>query len=147
MRNKLLFTALFICGINSYASQSNSINEKIENKILGVWEFDIPSVNCHETRDFRVGGIQYASASNQFLKLKYSVEPIPTAAGFYKFKESILTDNGGYDCFDRPMPDKSDYTFYLKFSSSGNEFAVCLEESLDTCAALYVKKQNKKQPE
>ncbi|WP_339012868.1 hypothetical protein [Aeromonas popoffii] len=147
MKSKFFFATLFICSISGYASQHNPENEDIESNVLGVWENKIPGINCHEIRDFRKDGIAYASAANQFLKLKYSISPTPTASGFYKLNESVLSDNRGHDCFDSPMSDIQDYSFYLKFSASQNAFAVCLEENIDTCVSLYVKKLHKKQPE
>lgn len=143
MNKKLFFIMLMMFSVNGYASQHTPVSEDIESNILGVWEHKFPGVNCYEIRDFRKNGIVYASARKQFLKLKYSIRSTPTVSGFYKLSESVLTDNRGHDCFDNPMPDMQEYSFYLKFSPSKNAFAVCLEENIDTCVSLYVKKQPK----
>ncbi|WP_421302048.1 hypothetical protein [Aeromonas veronii] len=131
MINKMFFLVSMAFSANSYANQ---------HKIIGVWEFKMPDSNCFEVRDFRNGGVLFSHAADQQLESKYIVYEKPSSAGFYKMEEHILKDNGGHDCLDMPMPDLNDYVFYLKFSASGNELLMCLEEKYEACLGPYVRR-------
>lgn len=144
MTGSLFIATLLFYSAISYAEQQETTPKNIENLIVGEWETHVLGTDCYERRNFKGDGILYSHASEQVLTSKYNIVPTPSPSGFYTLDEHILTDNGGNDCLGMKMPDMSDYTFHLVFSSSGNELLMCLEEKYDSCIGPYVRVLNRK---
>jgi hypothetical protein len=143
MTGSLFISTLLLYSAVSYAEQQETTPKNIDSIILGEWEFHVPGTECYERHNFKDDGILYSHASEQVLTSKYNIASTPSLSGFYTLDENILTDNGGNDCLGMPMPDMSDYTFHLVFSSSGNEFLMCLEEKYETCIGPYIRVLNR----
>ncbi|NEX87466.1 hypothetical protein G4923_01885 [Aeromonas rivipollensis] len=142
MTGPLFIATLLFYSTVSYAEQQETTPKNIDNLILGEWEAHVSGTDCYERRNFRGDGVLYSHASEQVLTSKYNIASTPSPSGFYTLEEHILTDNGGNDCLGMQMPDMSDYTFHLVFSSSGNELLMCLEEKYDSCIGPYIRVLN-----
>lgn len=142
MTGPLFIATLLFYSTVSYAEQQETTPKNIDNLILGEWEAHVSGTDCYERRNFRGDGILYSHASEQVLTSKYNIASTPSPSGFYTLEEHIITDNGGNDCLGMQMPDMSDYTFHLVFSSSGNELLMCLEEKYDSCIGPYIRVLN-----
>ncbi|HHQ4513227.1 TPA: hypothetical protein ACSPZ9_003635 [Aeromonas hydrophila] len=143
MTGTLFIATLLLYSAASHAEKQETTPKNIEHLIIGVWEAHVSGTECYERRNFKNDGISYSHASDQVLTSKYNISSTSSPSGFYTLDEHILTDNGGNDCLGMPMPDMSDYTFYLVFSSSGNELLMCLEEKYDTCIGPYIRVLNR----
>jgi hypothetical protein len=106
---------------------------------VGRWRFDIPRLNCFEEYDVRVDGTRSAIAGEERNESEFSISLTPDAAGFYKFTDKIVKNNGKPDCTGSITPLGDVATNYLLFHRDGNRFLLCEKPDTKTCIGPYVR--------
>lgn len=122
-----------------FAEESASTPVSSTHPLVGKWRFDIRHLNCFEEYDVRADGIRSAVSGEERNESVYFIPPYPDAAGFYRFTDKIVKNNGKPDCFGSFTPVGDIATTYIVFHRDENQFLLCLEPSFDKCVGPFVR--------
>lgn len=135
---RLMITLLCFSGwLSTHAKlvsgEDKSANQNI-NPLIGTWEWTNIKNSCNETYIFATDGSSYITSGKETSKASYKISEKPSEKGFYKVTLKIEQDLGGVDCSEETADNTGqEYTNYLSFHPSGNQYVVCEKETTDSC--------------
>jgi len=107
--------------------------------LVGAWRFDVPGTNCHEIYDIRADGTMNVTSGSQAASSVFEISPAPSAKGFYKWMDKIVTDNGKPDCMGSVMELGHMATNFIVVLPSRRQFLMCPQEEMSTCVGPFKK--------
>jgi hypothetical protein len=133
------------------------IKPSAANPIRGQWSWKQFDGSCNETLRYQGDGELLAVSATSISKWTYQISKSPSAAGFYRVLETLISDNGKADCAgnlltaktlaasaktDKEADKKADQeantedrtrSRFIQLSPAGNLLLLCSEESLKAC--------------
>jgi len=128
---KNLFIAVLLLLPGTVAPQTDA--QLADHPIVGTWRFTVPDGSCAETYRFRTDGTSLVTSGEEVAESKFEIAKSPTRAGFYKWVDTIVKDNGKKDCSGQITDVGRKTTNYIRFDPSGQRFIVCRAENLEAC--------------
>jgi hypothetical protein len=112
-----------------------------DHPIIGRWMISLPDGSCSETYTFRPDGTTLVTSGEEIAESEFEISAKPSAAGFYKWTDKLVKDNGKKDCSGEVTEVGKTVTNFVQFHRSGNLFIMCADESLDTCIGPFTRVQ------
>jgi hypothetical protein len=108
--------------------------DALQNPLLGTWEWTNIKNGCNETYIFAADGSSHITSGTETSTASYVITEKPSDKGFYKVTLKIVKDHGGKDCSEEVVDNTGhEYTNFLAFHPSGNQYVVCEKETTDSC--------------
>ncbi len=105
-----------------------------ENPLIGTWEWTNIKNSCNETYIFATDGSSHITSGTETSTASYVLSEKPSEKGFYKVTLKIIKDHGGKDCSEETVDNSGqEYSNFLAFHPSGNQYVVCEKETTDSC--------------
>jgi hypothetical protein len=116
-----------------------------KNPILGTWQIVAEGTACFETYTFKSSGIRLYKSASEVGESKYTISSSPSAAGYYKFTDTITKSNGKSDCVNHSSPIGDSLEAFVRFEDKGDSFFFCQTESKEQCVGPInrIRKQSK----
>lgn len=131
MVKKTIALAVFLGFMPYLAYSEESVGD---NPLLGTWEWTNIKNSCNEMYIFAADGTSHITSGTETSTASYTIADKVSEKGFYKVTLKILKDHGGQDCSDKVNDSTGEeYTHYLAFHPSGNQYVVCEKETTDSC--------------
>ena len=108
-----------------------------DHPILGRWTISLPDGSCDETYTFRPDGTTLVTSGEEIAESVFEISAKPSAAGFYKWTDKLVKDNGKEDCSGEVTEPGNAVTNYVQFNRAGDVFIMCARESLDQCIGPF----------
>lgn len=112
---------------------------RADHPILGTWKITLPDVKCDEVYRFRADGTAFITSAEEIAESEFEIAAKPSAAGYYKWVDKIVKDNGKKDCSGQITSPGEAATNYLRFHQSGDMFLMCEKEDINTCIGPFVR--------
>ncbi|QJC55435.1 hypothetical protein HC248_00715 [Polaromonas vacuolata] len=125
------------------------IKPRSANPLRGQWSWKQFDGSCNETLRYQRDGELLDISEKSISKWTYQISQSPSAAGFYRVLETLISDNGKPDCAGNLLADKTLTTSakgnqeattqdrtrsrFIQLSPAGNLLLVCSAESLNAC--------------
>lgn len=104
------------------------------NPLVGTWEWTNIKNSCTEIYIFAVDGTSHITSGTETSTASYVLSEKPSEKGFYKVTLKIVKDHGGQDCSEEVTDNTGqEYSNFLAFHPSGNQYVVCEKETTDSC--------------
>jgi hypothetical protein len=139
MRIPFLPLALAIVAAGALAAPPHPTAK--DHPIIGRWIISLPDGSCSETYTFRPDGTTLVTSGEEIAESEFEISAKPSAAGFYKWTDKLVKDNGKKDCSGEITEVGKTVTNFVQFHPSGNIFIMCADESLDTCIGPFKRVQ------
>jgi hypothetical protein len=105
-----------------------------DNPLVGTWEWTNIKNSCNETYIFATDGSSHITSGTETSTASYLLSEKPSEKGFYKVTLKIIKDHGGKDCSEETVDNSGqEYSNFLAFHPSGNQYVVCEKETTDSC--------------
>lgn len=114
----------------------------IDHPIVGTWRIDVPGRRCHEVYYIRSDGTARVTSGRQVAETEFEISTSPRASGFYRWRDRIVTDNGGIDCAGEVSEVGHEAINFIRLHPSGNRFLLCEEENLSTCIGPFIRQDD-----
>lgn len=111
--------------------------------LLGIWVLTLPDGSCSETYRYRADGTSLVISAEEIQESEYVVTAQPSEAGFYKYEEKFVRDNGKKDCVGRVTRLKAGTrsSHYLLFHPQKTQFLMCAQEVMQSCIGPFVRQE------
>ena len=113
-----------------------------EHPLIGTWRIELESVQCHETYNLRADGTSRVSSAEEVGESEFEISPEPSANGFYKWVDKVISDNGKPDCMGSVTEVGHVAINYVLLHPSGKMFLLCLEENVTKCIGPFVRHED-----
>jgi hypothetical protein len=135
-----LRTALALLAFAAVAATSEAAPPRPTAKdhpIIGRWTISLPDGSCDETYTFRADGTTLVTSGDEIAETVYEITAKPSAAGFYKWTDKLVKDNGKKDCSGEITKVGQTTTNFVQFHPSGDVFIMCAQENFDACIGPF----------
>jgi hypothetical protein len=113
---------------------------QISNPLIGTWEWTNIKNSCNEIYIFAADGSSHITSGTETSTASYVIAEKPSDKGFYKVTLKIIKDHGGQDCSEEVTDNTGqEYTNFLVFHPSGNQYVVCEKETTDSCIGPLIR--------
>ncbi|WP_338848988.1 hypothetical protein V8J88_08575 [Massilia sp. W12] len=133
-----------LAGFAAHAAARPPLPLDSRHPILGSWVLPIEHPRhgeCLETYYFRADGTTLVTSAEEVAETVFEISPKPSRAGFYRWSEKLVKDNGKKDCSGKVSRVGSESVSYIRFLEDGERFIVCQEESLRACFGPFYRLQ------
>lgn len=131
MKKSTITSAILLAFTSMLVHSEPPINH---NPLIGTWEWTNIKNSCNEVYIFAADGSSHITSGTETSTASYVITEKPSEKGFYKVTLKIVKDHGGQDCSDKVNDSTGEeYTHYLAFHPSGNQYVVCEKETIDSC--------------
>jgi hypothetical protein len=110
-----------------------------DHPLIGVWRIDVPGTGCHELYDFRADGTLAVTSGAQAVTTEIRVDAAPSDAGFYRWIDKVVQDNGKPDCMGEVGQVGHTATHFITFHPSRRQFMLCRKPSMDECIGPFLR--------
>ena len=105
--------------------------------IIGRWTISLPDGSCDETYTIRPDGTTLVTSGDEIAESIYEISAKPSAAGFYKWTDKLIKDNGKKDCAGEITKVGQTTVNFVQFHPSGDIFIMCAQENFDACIGPF----------
>lgn len=109
--------------------------------VVGTWRIELPDQKCFESYQIRADGTVRVSSGAEVSESIYEISAEPTAAGFYKWTDKIVKDNGKPDCGGDVMEIGHVSINFIAMHRNGRMFLLCDREDLEACIGPFVRQE------
>lgn len=113
----------------------------IDHPFIGIWKLPIARLNCTETYLFLRDGTSRVTSAEEISESRFEISAAPSAGGFYRWKDTIVKNNGKEDCSGAVTKAGKSVTQYVLFHHSRNIFFICQEEKRNTCFGPFYRQR------
>jgi hypothetical protein len=113
----------------------------VDHPFLGTWKLPIAQLNCTETYLFMRDGTSRVTSAEEISESQFEISAAPSASGFYRWKDTIVRNNGKKDCSGNITKAGRTVTQYVLFHHSRNIFFICQEEKRNTCFGPFYRQR------
>lgn len=140
--------SLFVSACSTTATVSPSANSATTSlktplpaihPLIGSWRIDLKSANCHEIYNLRADGTSTVTSGEEVSENEFDITLLPSMAGYYKWVDQIVKDNGKPDCMGSIMEVGHVATNYILLHPSGKAFLMCQEENMTKCIDPFIR--------
>jgi len=114
----------------------------VDHPIVGTWRIEVPGRRCHEVYYVRSDGTARVTSGKQIAETEFEISSSPSANGFYRWRDRIVTDNGGIDCMGESSEVGHEATNFIRLHPSGNRFLLCEQENINTCIGPFIRQDD-----
>ena len=107
--------------------------------LIGTWRIDLNNVNCYEIYQVRPDGTSTVTSGEEVSENEFDIALLPSSAGYYKWVDKIVKDNGKPDCMGSITPVGDVATNYILLHPSGKKFLMCQEENTNSCIGPFIR--------
>jgi hypothetical protein len=108
-----------------------------DHPLVGSWRIDLPGLSCHETYEVRADGTSHITSGRQVAESEFEISAEPDAAGFYRWADRVVSDNGEPDCMGEIGEVGHVAVNYIRLSRNGDQFLMCEQADLRTCIGPF----------
>lgn len=110
-----------------------------DHPLVGTWRLDFEERACHEIYTIHEDGTTLVTSAEEIAESEGVFSDRPSSAGFYRWQDKVVKDNGKPDCMGQVTKVGSEVTSYIRFNRSEDKFVLCRKEDLDECIGPLVK--------
>lgn len=114
-----------------------------DHPLVGTWKITLALSDrtCDEIYSIRADGTTLVTSAAEVSESEFELSDVPTEKGFYRWVDTVTSDNGKKDCLGQITEVGHVATNYLILHPSGDMFLMCIEESLDRCVGPFVRQK------
>ena len=139
MKPMLLFALVFCAP--ALAQDVTRTPLPADHPVVGTWRIDLPEQKCYESYQIRADGTAHVSSGAETSESVFEISAEPTAAGFYKWTDKIVKDNGKPDCMGDVMEVGNVSVNYIALHRGGHMFLLCEREDLEACIGPFIRQE------
>ena len=137
----LLPTLALLCCASAFAQEVKRTPLPADHPVVGTWRIELPEQKCYESYQIRADGTVRVSSGSERSESEFEISLEPTAAGFYKWTDKIVKDNGKPDCSGEVMELGHVSINYIALHRSGRMFLLCEREDLEECIGPFIRQE------
>jgi hypothetical protein len=112
---------------------------RADHPLIGLWKVVVDQGACYELYEINAKGTSHVTSAEEISDSTNEIDDQPNSKGFYKWVDTIVSNNGKNDCSGEPTKIGDTATNYVKLSKSGESFIVCQDESMRGCFGPFIK--------
>ena len=138
---KLLLPLLALICTTAMAQEVKRTPLPANHPVVGTWRIELPEEKCYESYQIRADGTVRVTSGAEQSESIFEISAEPTAAGFYKWTDKIVKDNGKPDCGGDVMAVGHVSVNFIALHRSGRMFLLCEREDLEACIGPFIRQE------
>ena len=123
----------------SFSSLSLAGPLRADHPLIGLWKVVVNQGTCYELYEVNANGTSHVMSAEEVSDSVNQVDDQPNAKGFYKWVDTIVSNNSKSDCSGEPTLTGDQAINYVKLSKSGESFIVCQDGNMRGCFGPFIK--------
>jgi hypothetical protein len=130
-------TLLAVACLHSACAAADALRP--DHPLVGTWRLDFEDRGCHEMYTIHEDGTTLVTSAEEIAESEGTFSDQPSSAGFYRWQDKVVKDNGKPDCMGQVTQVGSEVTSYIRLNRAEDKFVLCRKEDLDECIGPLVK--------